>query len=163
MKNTFTFVSLLIIKHQKFFIMSTLNVAKTNVASTSKELSNVAKPKQKTKAIIYQSNDIAKNEYSFSQFVNKIKKDRNDCYISLAFCKLCERETKRPILSLKEIPYPVLVNHFLPVFNAAKKFPLKTDKCTWYSVSLFLSYVANMEENDFNEVLNFGLKHSPKK
>lgn len=114
-------------------------------------------------SILVLANQIAKQEYSLSQFWNKIQKDRNDCYISLAFCKLCDRETKRPILSLKEIPYPVLVNHFLPVFNAAKKFPLKTDKCTWYSVSLFLSYVANMEDNDFNDVLNFGLQHSPKK
>lgn len=133
----------------------------------SQELAAISEKAAKTStwrpSVLILANQIAKQEYSLSQFWNKIQKDRNDCYISLAFCKLCERETKRPILSLKEIPYPVLVNHFLPVFNAAKKFPLKTDKCTWYSVSLFLSYVANMEDNDFNEVLNFGLKHSPKK
>lgn len=149
--------------------MSTTTKNKNRIASVkaSTELTAIAEKAEKTStwrpSVLILANQIAKQEYNLSQFWNKIQKDRDDCYISLAFCKLCERETKRNILSLKEIPFTILVNHFLPIFNAAKKFPLKTEKCTWYTVSVFLSYIANMPENDFNEVLNFGLQHKPKK
>lgn len=131
--------------------------SETNVLETLKK--DAAKSSTWRPSILVLSNAIAKQEYSFSQFWNKVQKDRNDCYISLAFCKLCERETLRPIQDIKEIPYTVLVNHFLPVFNAAKKYPLNVQKCTWYTFSLFLSYVANMKDEQYYTILNFGLKH----
>lgn len=141
---------------------TTTTTAATATTATN-ELANVAKPKQRTKAIIYQSNDIAKNEYSFSQFVNKIKKDSDSCYISLAFHKLCEDERyQRSMYEVRDIPYTSLVNHFLPFYNADQKFRLKEEKTTWFTFSKFLRFIAKLNTEKYNEIYNFSLQYKPK-
>ena len=130
-------------------------------AKASTELANVAKPKQKS--ILCQSNDIAKQEYSFSQFVNKIKKDSDSCYISLAFHKLCDSDKyERSMYEIREIPYTSLLNHFLPLYNSFQKFPLREEKTTWYTFGKFLQFIAKLKTEKYNEVLNFSLQYKPK-
>ena len=145
--------------------MSNNTTTTKETITTSADLANVSKPKpkQKTKAIIYQSNDIAKNEYSFSQFVNKIKKDSDSCYISLAFHKLTDSDKyERSMYEVREIPYTSLINHFLPLYNSFQKFPLREEKTTWFTFGKFLQFIAKLKTEKYNEVLNFSLQYKPK-
>ncbi len=137
------------------------NVLQSIESEARKEKLDAIYPKKTS--ILIQSNDIAKQEYSLSQFWNKIQKDRNDCYIALAFQKLYEKETERHLSEVKNLPYFVVINHFLTLYNIDKKFPLKIERTTWYSFAKFLFFVANLSTEKFNYTLNFGLKHSPKK
>ena len=143
--------------------MSTTTTTTAATAATAvNELSNVSvKPKQKS--ILCQSNDIAKQEYSFSQFVNKIKKDSDSCYISLAFHKLCDSDKyERSMYEVRNIPYTSLLNHFLPLYNSFQKFPLREEKTTWYTFGKFLQFIAKLKTEKYNEVLNFSLQYKPK-
>lgn len=141
--------------------MSTKTKNKVQQVPNVLETLQPSKPKEKQKSILHQSNDIAKQEYSFSQFVNKIKKDSNECFISLAFCKLCESETLRDLREVRDIPYNSLLNHFLPFYNIEQKYPIKVEKISWYRFSLFLKFVANLPTNKYNEIYNFSLNHKP--
>lgn len=134
-----------------------------NVLESITQDAKQAQNKPKQKSVLLQSNDIAKQEYSFSQYWNKIQKDRNDCYISLAFHKLKDKDTLRSLNEVIEIPYFVITNHFLAFYNVEQRYPIKLEKVSWFTLSKFLYFVANLPQNKYNEILNFGLKHSPKK
>ena len=141
--------------------MSTQTKTTSRIAST--ELSNVSAPKERQKPILFQSNDIAKKEYSFSQFVNKIKKDSDLCYISLAFHKLCDsNKYERSMYEVRDIPYTSLINHFLPLYNSFQKFPLREEKTTFFTFGKFLQFIAKLKTEKYNEVLNFSLQYKPK-
>ena len=139
--------------------------------TTSKKIKNqvskVQKETIKKTPVLHASNNEAKKDFTISTYWNKIQKSLNsEDNIRNAFEMLKQndghKDSKRKFASLLNIPFTVLTNHFLPVYNNGKKFSVKEDKISWYTFSLFLSWLTKLSDEDYNSILNFGLKHKPK-
>lgn len=125
----------------------------------------------KKPSVFVAANKIAKKDFTVSTYWNKIQKElpiveKNDTdYIRLAFEELKNgndsKDRKRTFESLLSVPYVVLINHFLPKYNDGKKFDVKIERLSWYTFSLFLSYMTKLSSEDYNGILNFGLQYKP--
>lgn len=117
--------------------------------------------------VLHAANNEAKKDFTISTYWNKIQKSLDsDDNVRNAFETLKQNDNNkginRKLSTLLDIPFTVLTNHFLTVYNDGKKFSVKEDKISWYTFSLFLSWLTKLDNENFNSILNFGLKHKPK-